>query len=384
MSKTPKLRFPEFSGDWEEKKLGEVSEIIGGGTPSTTESEYWNGKIQWFTPTEIKEQKFVSISERTITNEGLKKSSAKILPKGTVLLTTRASLGDMAIANNEVTTNQGFQSIVAGKNINNEFIYYLQPKLKKYCYKNASGSTFLEISKKAIEKFKFYMPFKNEQKKIATFCSLIDKKIEKQQEKIKALQDYKKGMMQKIFSQEIRFKKENGEAYPEWEIKKLGSISSIGTGSNDLQDKKDNGKYPFFVRSKNIERIDKYTFDGEAILIPGDGNVGRIYHYINGKFAYHQRVYKISDFNNNMDGKYIYYFMKQFFLKEALKNSVKATVDSLRLPTLTNMEIQTPTMEEQEKIANCISKLDQKIEKEQEKLDLLKQYKKGVLQQMFV
>lgn len=224
MNKTPKLRFKEFSGDWERRKLGNVAKIVGGGTPSTTENEYWNGNIPWFTPTEIKLRKFVSMSERTITEEGLKKSSAKILPKGAILLTTRASLGDMAIASREVTTNQGFQSIIAGNDINNEFIYYLQPKLKKYCYKNASGSTFLEISKSNIEQFKFYMPSKEEQEKIASFFSLIDDKISLQGEKVEALKEYKKGMMQKIFSRELRFKDDEGRDYPEWEEKKITKL----------------------------------------------------------------------------------------------------------------------------------------------------------------
>lgn len=136
---------------------------------------------------------------------------------------------------------------------------------------------------------------------------------------MKNLESYKKGTMKRIFSQEIRFKDENGDEYLKWEEKQLSQISSIGTGNNDLQDKVQGGKYPFYVRSANIERIDKYTFDGEAILIPGDRNIGQIYHYINGKFAYHQRVYKISDFKNNIYGKYVYFYMKKFFLKEALK-----------------------------------------------------------------
>ncbi len=197
------LRFKDDDGidysEWEEKKLGDIATIVGGGTPSTTEDQYWNGEIQWFTPTEIKEQKFVSTSIRTITYEGLRKSSAKILPKGTILLTTRASLGDMAIANNEVTTNQGFQSIIAKDNVNNQFIYYLQEKIKKYCYKNASGSTFLEISKKTIESFKLKLPCLEEQNKIVEVLSILDNKIEKEQEKLNSLNEYKKGLLQQIF-----------------------------------------------------------------------------------------------------------------------------------------------------------------------------------------
>src|ERR1035441_4365789 len=109
----PKLRFPEFrgNGEWEEKLLGQIGEFIGGGTPDTTVSEYWDGEIQWFTPTEIKEQN-ISKSRRTITEKGLKNSSAKLLPKGALMITTRATIGDISIANNPCTTNQGFQSLI--------------------------------------------------------------------------------------------------------------------------------------------------------------------------------------------------------------------------------------------------------------------------------
>ncbi len=118
----PELRFKEFSDEWKGKMLGEIVEIIGGGTPETNIEEYWNGKIQWFTPTEIKSN-YVSNSLRTITEAGLKKSSAKILPKGAILLTTRATIGEVAIAMNDCSTNQGFQSLVVRQGINNIFIF---------------------------------------------------------------------------------------------------------------------------------------------------------------------------------------------------------------------------------------------------------------------
>jgi type I restriction enzyme S subunit len=108
------LRFPEFEGDWEKTKLGNIAEIVGGGTPDTTIDEYWNGNIQWFTPSEIKSN-YVAKSIRTITNLGLQKSSAKLLPMGTILLTTRATIGEVAITTEECTTNQGFQSLIIKK-----------------------------------------------------------------------------------------------------------------------------------------------------------------------------------------------------------------------------------------------------------------------------
>lgn len=198
-----KIRFRKDDGgeypEWEEKTLGQVADIVGGGTPSTSEQDYWDGNIQWFTPAEIKSTKYVSKSLRTITELGVKKSSAKVLPKGTILLTTRATLGEMAIAENEVTTNQGFQSLIVKSNCNNEYIYYLQDQIKAYCYKKSSGSTFLEISKSNLEKFKLKLPCLQEQEKIVDFISKVDLLIEKQNKRLDELKMWKKGLLQKMF-----------------------------------------------------------------------------------------------------------------------------------------------------------------------------------------
>ena len=170
----------------------------------------------------------------------------------------------------------------------------------------------------------------------------------------------------------------------DWEERKLGEVSNIKTGSSDLQDATDNGEYPFFVRSEKIERSHRYLFDGEAILIPGEGRLGEIYHYINGKFDFHQRVYKISNFTDfKVSGMYILYYMQHNFKRHALKFTVKATVDSLRLPMLTDFDIKIPLEEEQTKIGSFFKQLDNTIALHQRKLDLLKEQKKGFLQKMF-
>ena len=125
----------------------------------------------------------------------------------------------------------------------------------------------------------------------------------------------------------------------EWNIKKLKYLAKIDTGNRDTQDKEENGIYPFFVRSDTIERSNTYSFDGEAVLTAGDGvGVAKVFHYINGKFAYHQRVYKISDFKQ-INGKYLYYYIKDNLGKEVEKISAKTTVDSLRLPMFLNFPV---------------------------------------------
>jgi len=184
--------------DWEEKRLGEIADFTGGGTPETGKPEYWGGEVQWFTPTEIK-KKYLLDSKRSITREGLKKSSAKLLPVGTLLLSTRATVGDVAIAQRECSTNQGFQSLQVNPSEYNEFWYYWILRNKKTLLRRSSGSTFLEISKSEIAKIKTTKPCFEEQQKIADFLSSIDRKIELAATEIDYAKSFKKGLLQQMF-----------------------------------------------------------------------------------------------------------------------------------------------------------------------------------------
>ena len=144
--------------------------MVGGGTPDTTVSSLWNGDIQWFTPTEVGHQKYVSKSARTITQLGLQKSSAKKLPAGSILLSSRATIGECSIAQRECTTNQGFQNLIPKKDTNNEFLYYLAQRKKHHFIKYASGSTFLEISNSEIKKQNAQSPAQKNKLKLLLFC----------------------------------------------------------------------------------------------------------------------------------------------------------------------------------------------------------------------
>lgn len=202
----------EIPEDWEVKSLGEVVNIIGGGTPSTTVAEYWNGNIEWFTPTEITDsQKYVSNSLRTITVSGLHNSSAKLLPTGTILLTTRATIGIAAITKKEVCTNQGFQSLVVRNNCDNEFLYYVIPLLKEEMLSRASGSTFAEISSKKLSTIQFSFPPKEEQTAIANVLSSMDKEIENLNTKLEKYRNLKTAMMQQLLTGKIRLIGERDE-----------------------------------------------------------------------------------------------------------------------------------------------------------------------------
>lgn len=170
----------------------------------------------------------------------------------------------------------------------------------------------------------------------------------------------------------------------EWRIIKLGDVSVVKTGDKDTQNKVEDGNYPFYVRSDKIERINSYSFDGEAILTSGDGvGVGKNFHYINGKFDFHQRVYSIRDFNNEISGKYVYYYFAERFYKRVIRVSAKNSVDSVRMDMITDMPIPFPSLPEQLKIASFFTAIDQKINQLKRKVNLLEHYKKGVMQKIF-
>ena len=196
----PELRFPEFTDAWEQRKLGDIATITGGGTPSTNISEYWNGDIDWYSPVEIGENRYVSRSTRKITKLGLEKSSAKILPVGTVLFTSRAGIGNTAILQAEGCTNQGFQSITPNsKELDTYFLYTMTPKLKRYGEVTGAGSTFVEVSGKQMEQMNLMIPSLEEQKHVSQLFELMDDTITLHQRKLEHLQLQKKALLQQMF-----------------------------------------------------------------------------------------------------------------------------------------------------------------------------------------
>ena len=194
-SNVPNLRFPEFSKPYSQTTISKLATIVGGGTPDTTVQEYWNGGIQWFTPSEIGKNKYIDKSERTITQDGLNNSSAKILPRNTILLSTRATIGESSIAKTECCTNQGFQSLIANEEITcYEYLYYLVTTLKKELIRKSCGSTFLEISANEVRKIKTFIPSLEEQRKVASLLALLDERIATQIKIIEKLESLIRGI----------------------------------------------------------------------------------------------------------------------------------------------------------------------------------------------
>ena len=206
---TGKTRLLGFSGAWETRRLGELGNIKNGATPSTQIGAYWNGPIPWCIPTDITATpgKYLLATERSITETGLASCAASLLPVGTLLLCSRATIGEVKIATFPVCTNQGFKPLVCKDNVSNEFLYYLLLTLKPQLIKRATGSTFLEIGKRDLASIELPVPPESEQRAIATVLSDMDAEIaalERRRDKISVV---KQGMMQQLLTGRIRLVK---------------------------------------------------------------------------------------------------------------------------------------------------------------------------------
>ena len=197
----PDIRFSGFTEDWEQRKLENVADIAGGGTPSTAISEYWDGDIDWYAPAEIAGQIFVNSSQKKITTEGLNNSSAKMLPVGTVIFTSRAGIGKTAILTKEGCTNQGFQSIIPHKDeLDSYFIFSRTDELKRYGETIGAGSTFVEVSGKQMANMTISIPATMvEQRQIGTYFRNLDNLIALHQRKLEKFKNIKKSCLEKMF-----------------------------------------------------------------------------------------------------------------------------------------------------------------------------------------
>ncbi len=335
------------------------------GVPYITANDFITGEVSF------RNCKYLSDKRASEFQKGVAKD-------GDVLFAHNATVGPVALLRTIydyviLSTTATYYRCDNNKLINEFLKYALRSDFFVKQYKAVMAqSTRFQVPITAQRKFFLAIPSKEEQTAIATALSDVDALISSLEKLIAKKRNIKQGAMQQLLQP-----KEG------WVVKKLGEVSEIYTGKKNNQDKVENGEYPFFVRSQTVERINSYSFDGEAILVPGEGNIGKIFHYINGKFDYHQRVYKISDFTEGHYGKYIYRYISEYFGRHAMENSVKATVDSLRLSTFEVFKIPfPPTLDEQVNIATVLSDIDEEIIALETKLGKYKQIKLGMMQQL--
>ncbi len=404
----PQVRFKGFTDTWEQRKLGEVADIVGGGTPSTSNSDYWDGELDWYAPAEIADQIYISSSTRKITKQGYENSSAKMLPVGTVLFTSRAGIGKTAILRKEGCTNQGFQSIIPHKNeLDSYFIFSRTEELKRYGETVGAGSTFVEVSGKQMANMDLMMPKSmGEQQQIGTYFKNLDNLITLHQRKCDTLAKLKKAMLQKMFPK-------NSEMVPEirfagftdaWEQRKLGELGSCQSGIG-FPDAEQGGKEgtPFFkVSDMNIvgneyellysnnfvtqEQIERKKWKpitevpamffakvGAAVMLNRKRIVNKPFLLDNNTMAY--------KFGNGWGTD----FGRTLFDTINLASLVQVgALPSYNASDVEGIEISLPTIEEQQQIGTYFKNLDHLITLHQRKVETLKKLKKSMLQKMFI
>ncbi|WP_275343567.1 restriction endonuclease subunit S [Enterococcus faecium] len=393
----PEIRFPGFTDDWEQRKLGEVADIIGGGTPNTNNPEYWNGDIDWYAPAEIGKQIYVKNSQKKISQLGLQKSSAKILPIGTVLFTSRAGIGNTAILAKEGTTNQGFQSIVPHENkLDSYFIFSRTHELKRYGEVTGAGSTFAEVSGKQMAKMPILIPYIDEQQKIGIFFKKLDDTITLHQRKLDLLKETKKGFLQKMFPK-------NGAKVPEirfpgftkdWEARKLGDVFSERSERSSEGELISVTINSGVIKASELDRKDNSSDNKSNYKKVEVGDIAynsmRMWQGASGYSSYEgilSPAYTVIIPKEGTDSKFFAYDFKRYDMIQTFKrNSQGLTSDTwnLKFPTLKLVKIMVPSIEEQKQIAAFFERLDNTIALHERELDVLKETKKGFLQKMFV
>lgn len=381
----PELRFPEFQneGEWEYVYGDELFEPISNKEHNSDLPILAITQEQGAVPREMINY-HVSVSEKSI-------ESYKVVEIGDFIISLRSFQGGIEYSNYLGLCSPAYIVLRKKEDVSNDFYrhYFKSYPFIQDLNKNLEGIrdgkmiSYTQFSEILIPKPKI-----KEQKKIASCLSSLDELISAYIERLEILKDHKKGLMQNLFPKEgdsipnYRFPEFRNDRH--WEKQTIGLVAKVTTGNKDTQDKVENGKYPFFVRSQNVERINSYSFDGEAILTSGDGvGVGKNFHYINDKFDFHQRVYCIYDFKNDICGQFVFMYFSHHFNERVMKMSAKNSVDSVRMSMITEMPIYVPSKKEQQKIASSLFALDKIIIAQAEVIEQLKLHKKGLMQSLF-
>ena len=369
----PTLRFKQYHCPWSTYHLSDIAEVVGGGTPDTTVPSLWNGDIQWFTPTEVGHQKYVSKSARTITQLGLQKSSAKKLPAGSILLSSRATIGECSIAQRECTTNQGFQNLIPKNDTNNEFLYYLAQTKKHHFIKYASGSTFLEISNSEIRKTKCTVPGTEEQTQIAAFLSALDDRISVQNKIIEDLKVLKKELNYSLIGRIINGKSSNC---------KIEDVIDYEQPTNYIvkSDKYiENGETPVLTANKAF--LLGYTIENEGVYNKSDciilDDFTLDFKYVNFPFKIKSSAIKILTAKKDIELRYFYEYL--LFLGLTSHEHKRHYISEIA-----PLPLYLPSIDEQRSALSALNSISEIIKVEENYIIALKAQKCFFLRTMFI
>ena len=335
--------------NWKTYKLSEVIQIIGGGTPKTSIPEFWNGSIPWLSVKDFQgEQKFVFQTEKTITEEGLKKSSTKILPKGAIIISARGTVGELAVLEKEMTFNQSCYGILPNDKTDNNYLYYLLKQKIRELQGLSYGSVFDTITTKTFDGLDVYLPPLPEQTQIANILSAIDDKIENNLAINKTLEDMAMALYKHWFVdfgpfQEGEFVDSELGLIPKgWEVKRLEELIEIKYGKDHK--KLNDGNIPVYGSGGIMRYVDDSLYDKESILIPRKGTLSNLFYVTEAFWSVDTMFY--SKIKNLIFGKYIFHLLKNLDLASM---DVGSAVPSLTTSLLKRIEIIVPSILEVQK-----------------------------------
>ena len=364
--------------EWEVEPLHYLGQIYSGGTPDTEVEEYWNGDIAWCTPSDITKltTKYIECTDVKITGRGLKESSATLLPPQSIVVCTRATIGNAAICTTDIATNQGFKNIIPNKETNSEWLYYMIIYSKPRLVRLGCGSTFLEVSKKDFSRFKILVPPLAEQKKIAEILGIWDKAIEKQTQLIKKLELRKKGLMQHLLTGKKRLPGFSGE----WRRVKMGEIASLYQPQTIQSEDLLSIGFPVYGANGLIGYYKKFNHELPQVVITCRGSSCGTVNYTPEKCWITGNAMVLNvDNNQNINKTFFYYLISNSSFAHLISGSGQPQI--VRQPLL-KFELLIPTFKEQTAIAQVLTTADREIELAQQKFELLRQQKRGLMQQL--
>jgi type I restriction enzyme S subunit len=391
----------EIPSDWEMEELVSLGNISSGGTPDTTNEIFWNGYINWCTPTDITKlngSKYIGETVVKISDAGLKNSSARLLPKGSVIVCTRATIGKAAISIEEISTNQGFKNIIPnGKKVDVEFLYYSIINSENKLLRLGNGSTFLEVPKSDFEKFKIPLPPLPEQKAIAQVLSTADAAIHTTAKLITQKELRKKWLMQQLLTGKKRLMGFDGE----WKSEILGNVVNLQHGYQFRDEDFVGEGIPVikirnvigydlvltdmtFVDSSRLEEFKSVIIENGDLLMSLTGNIGRVVEVksINKPMLQNYRVGKFTPIDKQITKAFLKFILSSDILfkqfnglanQSAQANFGKQDMDKLkfRFPI---------SLEEQFAIAQVLQVADKEISLLKVKAEKLREQKKGLMQ----
>ncbi|MDD4404054.1 MAG: restriction endonuclease subunit S [Parabacteroides sp.] len=399
----PKLRFPEFTGEWEEKKLGEITEKIIYGMNAAATS--YDGQNKYLRITDIDESSRSFTPKPLTSPDGLIEDKYRLSEGDLVFARTGASVGKSYLYNKS-DGNLYFAGFLIRFTILNEnpyFIYAqtLKESFNKWVQLMSMRSGQPGINAEEYKTLPIFLPSFPEQTKIASFLTAVDEKLTQLKKKKTLLEQYKKGIMQKLFSQELRFKDNNNQDFPDWQEKTLGEISDVRDGTHESPQYYDYG-FPF-ITSKNLLKDGNIDFDNVSYINEHDfnrfnfrskvdvndilfamiGTIGNPVLVSKDGFAI-KNVALIKEKGNLLNIFLIHYMKGPSINQQFFEQNTGGTQKFLSLSVIKNLIVAVPSLPEQQKIATFLSSIDEKISHSSAQIEKMETWKKGLLQQMFV